>query len=99
MRGAARTEQRLAAVSLAESLLAGRGREQALEVGETSGSRAGMKWTVSVSPADQNQNDSLEEARARLYVVTAKVAWGAAGDPGAVSLTSLRIQTAPRGRR
>ena len=96
LRGAARTEQRLAALSLAESLLAGSGRERLLETGETSGRSSAMDWTLSVIPA--GRSEPLDEPPSRLYMVTAEVAWEDGAEPRAVSLTSLRMQPVPAPR-
>lgn len=98
IRGSARSERYLQAVTEAESLLARVGRETPLEPGITVGETAsGFRWENEISLVADAAPAATRGAR--LYRTTLSLTWLDGGEERGVSLSSLRLDTATGWRR
>ena len=82
------------AVLLAESQLATVGMEESLEQGEETGTfEDRYRWTISVQPYEQQEQDEIDLNVFSLtpYQVQVNVEWGEAGQQRSVELTTLRL--------
>lgn len=99
MRSVELAEQTAYAVALAQSQLAAAAADPALPPGRRAGEDAAhYRWEIAIQPAaapPTTATPAPAAAPVRLMEVTVTVAWGAAPHLRTLSLSTLRVQSAP----